>query len=101
MSSSSAFSRRRTACACLGDERVEGFGEHDVDQFGGGVVGAGLLAFVAGGDGEGEGVVGGVVAGGVGEQPLVHAAELFAVEVAVVDVARRAGDAGRRSGTAL
>ena len=76
----------------FGDERVEGFGEDDVDQFGGRVVGAGLLAFVAGGDGEGEGVVGGVVAGGVGQQPFVHAAELFAVEVAVVDRARGAGD---------
>ena len=66
--------------------------EDDVDQFGGGVVGAGLLAVVSGGDREGESVVGGVVAGGVGEQSLVHAAELFAVEVAVVDRARGAGD---------
>ena len=75
----------------FGDEGVEGFGEDDVDQFGGRVVGAGLLPLVAGGDGEGEGVVGGVVARGVGEQPFVHAAEFFAVEVAVVDRARGAG----------
>ena len=37
-------------------------------------------------------MVGGVVAGGVGEQPFVHAAEFFAVEVAVVDRAWGAGD---------
>ena len=74
------------------DERVEGFVEDQGDEFGGRVVGAGLLAVVAGGDVEGEGSGGGVVARGVGEQAFVDAAEFFAVEVAVVDRA-----AGRRS----
>ncbi len=53
----------------------------------GGVVGAGLLAVVTGGDLEAECTGRGVVAGGSESQqpPLVHSAEFFAVEVAVVD----------------
>ena len=83
----------RILCAQrLGDQRIERFGEHQVDQLGRGVVGAGGFAFVTGGKVEGEGAFVGVVAGGVGQQPLIHAAEFFAVEVAVVDAAGGAGD---------
>ena len=74
----------------LVDQRVQRLVEHQRDQFGGRVVGAGLLAVVAGGHVEGEGPLVGVVARRVGEQSFVHAAEFLAVEVAVVDRARAA-----------
>ena len=73
------------------DDWVQSFVEDERDEFRRRVVGAGLLAVVARGEIEAESPGGGVVAGSVGEEPFVDAAEFFAVEVAVVDRPRDAG----------
>ncbi len=71
--------------------RVEGLVEQDLDEAGWGVVGAGGLAVVAGGDVKGEHASLGIEVRDELKEGLVDAAEFLGAEVAVVD---RSGQAG-------
>ena len=82
----------------LVEQGIEGGVEEALDQGGGRVVGARLLALVAGEHRERVGAVVGVVVGDQLQEGLVDAAEFFRAEVAEVDAAHRAAVAGLDQG---